>query len=201
MQVPPLRIFDVSAKSAKSAKTSRGQRLACGEGVLKMTASEKSAKPDPDDFDTSEEWEAAIEEYYDNSAATRQQAMDLRGVLKMMVAIVTMGVGMNCAVWGLGGLTDFELKRRARKAAAAQEASKREEERRVRELSLYFEQSALIALHADEVEQWCDWVEREPSLDEPHEVWSRWLDEAKPIYLLTFGSPNVCWLPREDPRR
>lgn len=121
--------------------------------------------------------------------------MDLRGALKMMTILLLMGVGANSAVWGLGALADLTLKRRAATIAAEQEASRRAEERRVRELNLSFEQSALVALHTEEVDTWCAWIEREPSLDEPYEVWSRWLDEARPLYLFTFGAPNVCLPP------
>lgn len=123
--------------------------------------------------------------------------MDLRGALKMMAILLLMGIGANSAVWGLGALADLTLKRRTATVAAELEASRRAEERRVRELNLYFEQSALVALHTEEVDTWCEWIEREPSLDEPYEVWSRWLDEARPLYLFTFGAPNVCLPPTQ----
>ena len=70
-----------------------------------------------------------------------------------------------------------------------------DEERNLRELIIFLEQQRIMMLHAEEVKRWCEWVDREPSIDERRETWSRWLDEARPIYLFTFGSPTVCDIP------
>ena len=66
------------------------------------------------------------------------------------------------------------------------------DERERRELTLYLAQQTVLMQHAHDVAEWCAWVDREPALDEPPETWERWLDEALPIYLFTFGSPSIC---------
>ena len=68
-----------------------------------------------------------------------------------------------------------------------------------RELSMHVEQQTVLMRHLQDVEQWCDWVDREPAITAPRDLWDDWLDEALPIYLFTFGRPSICDLPRHTP--